>query len=70
MLHLALKAFRPGRLPFPVCTSTPVTTSTKLSLRDELVAAARVRLVVASVQDDIDAGRVVETIPREIRYRP
>jgi sulfate adenylyltransferase subunit 2 len=41
MLHLAIKAFRPG----------------------ELVAESGVRLVVAKVQDDIDAGRVVETIP-------
>ena len=31
--------------------------------RDELVAESGVRLVVAKVQDDIDAGRVVETIP-------
>jgi sulfate adenylyltransferase subunit 2 len=34
-----------------------------LKARDELVAESGVRLVVAKVQDDIDAGRVVETIP-------
>ncbi len=34
-----------------------------LQARDDLVAESGVRLVVAKVQDDIDAGRVVETIP-------
>jgi sulfate adenylyltransferase subunit 2 len=34
-----------------------------LETRDELVAETGARLVVALVQDDIDAGRVVETIP-------
>ncbi len=34
-----------------------------LAVRDELVEKSGVRLVVAKVQDDIDAGRVVETIP-------
>lgn len=64
MLHLALKAFRPGRLPFPVMhVDTGHNFDEVIATRDELVAAAGVRLVVASVQDDIDAGRVVETIP-------
>src|SRR6202167_117800 len=64
MLHLALKAFRPGRLPFPVMHVDPAHNSDEvIATRDELVAEAGVRLVVASVQDDIDAGRVVETIP-------
>ncbi len=34
-----------------------------IATRDELVAETGVRLVVAKVQDDIDAGRAVETIP-------
>jgi sulfate adenylyltransferase subunit 2 len=58
MLHLALKAFRPGRLPFPV-----MHVDTVIASRDELGAETGVRLVIAKVQDDIDAGRVVETIP-------
>ncbi len=64
MLHLALKAFRPGRLPFPVMhVDTGHNFDEVLETRDELVEEAGVRLVVAKVQDDIDAGRVVETIP-------
>ena len=63
MLHLALKAFRPGRLPFPVMH---VDTGHNF---DEVLRPAtnwspsRRAAVVAKVQDDIDAGRVVETIP-------
>src|SRR6476469_9315398 len=64
MLHLAIKAFRPGRLPFPVMhVDTGHNFDEVLQARDELVAQSGVRLVVAKVQDDIDAGRVVETIP-------
>jgi sulfate adenylyltransferase subunit 2 len=64
MLHLAIKAFRPGRLPFPVMhVDTGHNFDEVLQARDELVAESGVRLVVAKVQDDIDAGRVVETIP-------
>ena len=64
MLHLALKAFRPGRLPFPVMhVDTGHNFDEVLAARDELVANSGIRLVVAKVQDDIDAGRVVETIP-------
>src|SRR3979409_686142 len=64
MLHLALKAFRPGRLPFPVMhVDTGHNFDEVLATRGEVVPEGGVRLVVASVQDDIDAGRVVETIP-------
>ncbi|KMO81309.1 sulfate adenylyltransferase subunit CysD [Mycolicibacterium obuense] len=64
MLHLALKAFAPGRLPFPVMhVDTGHNFDEVLQARDDLVAQSGVRLVVASVQEDIDAGRVVETIP-------
>ncbi|MGV0717378.1 sulfate adenylyltransferase subunit CysD [Mycolicibacterium sp. XJ662] len=61
MLHLAMKAFKPGRLPFPVMhVDTGHNFDEVLQTRDELVAEHGVRLVVAKVQDDIDAGRVVE----------
>jgi sulfate adenylyltransferase subunit 2 len=64
MLHLAVKAFRPGRLPFPVMhVDTGHNFDEVIATRDELVAETRVRLVVAKVQDDIDAGRVVESGP-------
>jgi sulfate adenylyltransferase subunit 2 len=64
MLHLALKAFRPARLPFPVMhVDTGHNLDEVIATRDQLVAESGVRLVVASVQDDIDAGRVVDDGP-------
>ncbi|MEB3051793.1 sulfate adenylyltransferase subunit CysD [Mycolicibacter sp. MYC123] len=64
MLHLAVKAFAPGRLPFPVMhVDTGHNFDEVIAARDELVAQTGVRLVVASVQDDIDAGRVVDDGP-------
>ncbi|BBX15438.1 sulfate adenylyltransferase subunit CysD [Mycolicibacterium duvalii] len=64
MLHLAVKAFAPGRPPFPVMhVDTGHNFDEVLAARDDLVASTGVRLVVAKVQDDIDAGRVVEKGP-------
>ena len=64
LLRLAEKAFRPGRFPFPVMhVDTGHNFDEVLETRDRLVKEAGVRLIVAKVQDDIDAGRVVETIP-------
>jgi sulfate adenylyltransferase subunit 2 len=64
MLHLAMRAFRPGRIPFPVLhIDTGHNFDEVISFRDRLVAEAGVRLVVGSVQDDIDAGRVVDNGP-------
>jgi len=64
MLHLAIKAFAPGRLPFPVMhVDTGHNFDEVISTRDFLVAQHGVRLVVASVQEDIDAGRVVDNGP-------
>ncbi|MBO0865244.1 MAG: sulfate adenylyltransferase subunit 2, partial [Mycobacterium sp.] len=61
MLHLALKAFHPGRPPFPVMhVDTGHNFEEVIATRDELVTTHGLRLVVASVQEDIDAGRVVE----------
>ncbi|CAJ1495439.1 sulfate adenylyltransferase subunit CysD [[Mycobacterium] kokjensenii] len=64
MLHLAVKAFAPGRLPFPVMhVDTGHNFEEVIATRDELVAKTGIRLVVASVQEDIDAGRVVDNGP-------
>ena len=64
MLHLAIKAFAPARLPFPVMhVDTGHNFDEVIETRDRLVAENGVRLVVASVQDDIDAGRVVDNGP-------
>jgi sulfate adenylyltransferase subunit 2 len=65
MLRLAEKAFFPARLPFPVMhIDTGHNFDEVLAFRDHRVAEIGARLVVASVQDDIDAGRVVEETGR------
>jgi sulfate adenylyltransferase subunit 2 len=71
MLHLAVKAFAPARLPFPVMhVDTGHNFPEVLEFRDRTVAGLGARLVVASVQDAIDDGRVVEeTGPRASRNR-
>ncbi len=67
MLHLALKAFWPMRIPFPlVHVDTGHNFDEVLAFRDRRVADLGARLVVASVQDDIDAGRVRE-VPGGLR---
>jgi sulfate adenylyltransferase subunit 2 len=61
MLHLAVKAFAPAKLPFPVMhVDTGHNFPEVIEYRDRRVAELDVRLVVASVQEAIDAGRVVE----------
>src|SRR3954463_7875008 len=71
MLHLALKAFYPARLPFPVMhVDTGHNFTEVIEFRDESVARLNVNLVVASVQESIDKGRVVEEKgPRASRNR-
>ena len=61
MLHLAAKAFWPAPLPFPVLhIDTGHNFDEVIEFRDRIVGQTGVRLLVSSVQDDIDAGRVVE----------
>ncbi len=71
MLHLAVKAFFPARLPFPVLhVDTGENFDEVLAFRDATVERLGVRLVVGKVQDDIDAGRSVEVAgPRASRNR-
>jgi sulfate adenylyltransferase subunit 2 len=71
MLHLAAKAFWPAPPPFPVMhIDTGHNFDEVIEFRDQAVAASGVRLVVSSVQDDIDAGRVTdETGPHASRNR-
>jgi sulfate adenylyltransferase subunit 2 len=67
MLHLAQKAFWPARTPFPlVHVDTGHNFPEVLAFRDRRVAELGVRLVVAAVQDDLDAGRVRE-VPGGLR---
>jgi sulfate adenylyltransferase subunit 2 len=71
MLHVAKKAFWPARLPFPVMhVDTGHNFPEVIAFRDSSVERLDVNLVVASVQESIDAGRVVEdTGPRASRNR-
>jgi sulfate adenylyltransferase subunit 2 len=69
LLRLAEKAFRPGRFPFPLMhVDTGHNFPEVIEYRDRRVAELGERLIVASVQDSIDSGRVVEeTGPRASR---
>jgi sulfate adenylyltransferase subunit 2 len=71
MLRLAEKAFWPARIPFPVMhIDTGHNFQEAIDFRDRRVAELGVTLVVASVQESIDSGRVVEeTGPRASRNR-
>jgi sulfate adenylyltransferase subunit 2 len=65
MLALAEKAFWPARVPFPVMhVDTGHNFPEVLEFRDRRVAELGVRLIVASVQESIDAGRAVEETGR------
>ena len=65
MLALAERAFWPARIPFPVMhVDTGHNFDEVIEFRDRRVAEAGVQLVVASVQESIDAGRVVEETGR------
>ena len=65
MLALAEKAFWPARIPFPVMhIDTGHNFPEVMDFRDKRVAEIGVQLVVASVQESIDAGRVVEETGR------
>ncbi|KQV74544.1 sulfate adenylyltransferase [Aeromicrobium sp. Root344] len=61
MLHVAAKAFWPAPVPFPVMhVDTGQNFDEVIEFRDRTVERFGLRLIVASVQDDIDAGRAKE----------
>ena len=61
LLRIAEKAFRPGRFPFPLMhVDTGHNFPEVIEFRDRRVAELGERLIVASVQESIDSGRVVE----------
>jgi sulfate adenylyltransferase subunit 2 len=65
MLALAEKAFWPARIPFPVMhVDTGHNFPEVLEFRDQRVEQLGVRLIIASVQESIDAGRVAEETGR------
>jgi sulfate adenylyltransferase subunit 2 len=64
MLHVAVKAFWPAPVPFPIMhVDTGQNFDEVIAFRDKTVEKHGLRLFVASVQDDIDAGRVHEDHP-------
>jgi sulfate adenylyltransferase subunit 2 len=70
LLRLAEKAFRPGRLPFPVLhVDTGHNFPEVLEFRDRRVEELGERLLVASVQESIDTGRVADPGPLGMRNR-
>ncbi len=59
--HLAKKAFYPSKIPFALMhVDTGHNFSETIEFRDELVNSLGVKLIVGSVQDSIDEGRVSE----------
>jgi len=59
--HLARKAFWPAKIPFPFMhVDTGHNFPETIEYRDEYVKELGARLIVASVQDSIDKGRVKE----------
>lgn len=61
MLHLAIKAFYPAKIPFPLLhIDTGHNFEETLVYRDDLIKKLGVKLIVGSVQESIDNGRCVD----------
>ena len=70
LLQLAIKAFRPGAFPFPVLhVDTGHNFPEVIEFRDRLIDEIGEQLIVASVQEAIDAGRVKEEGPSRNRLQ-
>tara|TARA_Y100000766_G_scaffold285549_1_gene310125 strand:+ start:578 stop:1483 length:906 start_codon:yes stop_codon:yes gene_type:complete len=61
LTHLAKKAFYPAKIPFPLIhIDTGHNFPETISFRDNLIKELDVKLIVGSVQESIDNGRVIE----------
>jgi sulfate adenylyltransferase subunit 2 len=70
VLHLATKAFRPARLPFPLLhIDTGHNFSEVITFRDARAAELGERLLVRTLDDSIARGRIVLRRPDELRNR-
>ena len=69
MLHLAVRAFAPARIPFPVMhIDTGHNFAEVIEFRDRCVAEMGVQLIVGSVQASINSGRIADAVgPRASR---
>jgi len=70
MLHLATKAFRPGKFPFPLMhIDTGHNFKEVVDFRDYRAAQLGERLIVRTLDDSIAAGRIVLRSPDELRNK-
>jgi len=70
LLHLAVKAFAPQLLPFPIMhIDTGQNFPEVLKYRDKVAKDVGARLIVAKVQDSIDQGKVADPGPMGSRNR-
>ncbi len=70
LLHLATKAFRPARFPFPLMhVDTGHNFAEVIAFRDARAAELGERLIVRGVEDSIRTGRVVLRSPDESRNK-
>src|SRR4030081_2648420 len=61
LVHLALKAFRPGKFPFPLIhIDTGHNFPEALDFRDRLVASIGEKLIVSKVEDTIKEKKLTE----------
>jgi sulfate adenylyltransferase subunit 2 len=61
LVHLAQKAFRPGKFPFPlVHIDTGHNFPETITYRDEMIGRINEKLIVGYVQDSINQGKVIE----------
>ncbi len=70
LLHLAVKAFRPARFPFPLLhVDTGHNFPEVIEFRDRRVAELGERLIVRTIDESIARGRVVLRTPDESRNK-
>ncbi len=61
LVRLAEKAFRPGKFPFPlVHIDTGHNFEETITYRDQMIERMGERLIIGSVQESIDQGKVIE----------
>lgn len=61
MVHLAIKAFHPAKIPFPLMhVDTGHNFKETIEFRDQLIKKTGAELIVGSVQESIDNGDVIE----------
>ncbi|MET3980128.1 sulfate adenylyltransferase subunit 2 [Mucilaginibacter sp. UYP25] len=71
LVHLALKAFRPGKFPFPlVHIDTGHNFEETITYRDDMIARIGEKLIVGHVQDSINEGKVIEQTGKNASRNP